>query len=99
MDELFYPFRRHIIWLNNLFINIKLLTKFCDIGIKGIGTVYTTKIKYKELGDSEGDILIRAKRNKKRFLLSRLIRDSLTLSSIIQLSYHRVFYTEPPQRT
>ena len=40
-----YPPRKHIIWLNNLFISVKLLTQLQELGVGGVGTVHTTKIK------------------------------------------------------
>ena len=66
MNKPLYPPRCYIIWLDNLFISVKLLTKLHNIGIGGIGTVWTTKTKYKELGDSKSNILIGARGSKKK---------------------------------
>jgi hypothetical protein len=34
-----YPPRKHIVWLDNLFISVKLLTRLQDISIGGVGTI------------------------------------------------------------
>ena len=36
---------KHIIWLNNLFTSVKLLSQLCKEGIRAAGTVQTTKMK------------------------------------------------------
>ena len=57
-NEPLYPPGRHIVWLDNLFTSVKLLTRLRQLGIGGAGTVQTTRTKREELGDAEGDVLI-----------------------------------------
>jgi len=65
-NEPLYPPGRHVVWLDNLFTSVKLLTRLREEGIGGAGTVRTTRTKREELGDSEGDILINARGGKKK---------------------------------
>lgn len=65
-NEPLYSPGRHIVWLDNLFTSVKLLTRLRGLGIGGAGTVRTTKTKREELGDSEGDILINSGGSKKK---------------------------------
>jgi hypothetical protein len=67
-DERLYLPGKHIVWLNNLFISVKLLIRLRGLGIGGVGTVRITKTKRKEQGDLEGDIevAITAKGRKKK---------------------------------
>ena len=55
-NERLYPPRKQVVWLDNLFTSVKLLTRLRDLGIGGAGTVQTTRTKRKEQGDLEGDI-------------------------------------------
>ena len=55
-EERLYLPKKHVIWLDNLFISVKLLTKLQDLSIGGVGTVQTTKTVWEEQGDLEGDI-------------------------------------------
>jgi len=55
-NERLYPPRKHVVWLDNLFTSVKLLTRLRDLGIGGAGTVRTTRTKREEQGDLEGDI-------------------------------------------
>ena len=43
-----YPPGKHVIWLDNLFTSVKLLTRLRELGIGGAGTVRTTKTKREE---------------------------------------------------
>lgn len=56
---------KHIVWLDNLFISVKLLTQLRELGIKGAGTVQITRTKREEQGDFEGDIEEAVGRRKK----------------------------------
>ena len=56
--ECLYPPGKHIVWLDNLFTSVKLLTRLRGLGIGGAGTVRTTKTKREEQGDLEGDIKV-----------------------------------------
>lgn len=38
-NEALYPPGKHVVWLNNLFISVKLLTRLQGLGIGGAGTV------------------------------------------------------------
>ena len=42
----------HTVWLNNLFTSIKLLCRLRQLGIRGAGTIRTTKTRRKELKDN-----------------------------------------------
>jgi hypothetical protein len=55
-DERLYLPGKHVVWLDNLFTSVKLLTRLRGLGIGGAGTVRTTKIKREEQGDLECDI-------------------------------------------
>ena len=83
-DKPFYPPRYYIVWLNNLFINVKLLTKLCNIGIRNIGTIYTTKIKRKKLSNFKSNILIKARGNKKKIPTKQINK---------RLFYFKLYYT------
>ena len=39
IEERLYPPKKYIVWLNNLFISVKLFTKLQDLSIGGTGTV------------------------------------------------------------
>ena len=47
-QRLYQP-NMHTVWLDNLFTSVKLLQELHRLGIRGAGTVQTTKIKHKEL--------------------------------------------------
>ena len=51
-----YPPHKHVVWLDNLFTSVKLLTRLRGLSIGGAGIVRTTKTKREEQGDLEGDI-------------------------------------------
>ena len=55
-EQRLYPPNKHIVWLDNLFISVKLLTQLQGQGIGGAGTVQTTRTKREEQGDVKGDI-------------------------------------------
>ena len=57
-DERLYPPGKHIVWLDNLFTSVKLLTRLRGLGIGAAGTVRTTKTKREEQGDLEGNIAV-----------------------------------------
>ena len=46
--ERLYPPGKHVVWLDNLFTSVKLLTRLRELGIGGAGTVRTTKTKREE---------------------------------------------------
>jgi hypothetical protein len=48
IEERLYPPGKHVVWLDNLFISVKLLTKLRCLSIGGAGTVRTTKTKREE---------------------------------------------------
>ena len=48
IEERLYPPKKHIIWLDNLFISVKLLIRLRGLSIGGVGTVRTTKTKREE---------------------------------------------------
>ena len=52
-----YPPNHHVIWLNNLFLSIKLFKQLQTLRIGAVGIVRTTKIKREEMGDEEADIV------------------------------------------
>ena len=56
----------HVVWLDNLFTSVKLLTRLRELGIRGAGIIRTTKTKREELGDSEGDIFVNARGSRKK---------------------------------
>ena len=77
-EERLYPPRKHVVWLDNLFISVKLLTRLRGLGIGGAGTVRTTKIKREEQGDFEGDIKVTTTtQGKKRKVLAEQIKVTL----------------------
>ena len=39
IEERLYLPKKHVVWLDNLFINVKLLTKLRGLSIGGVGTV------------------------------------------------------------
>ena len=47
-DERLYLPGKHIVWLDNLFISVKLLIRLRGLSIGGVGTVRTTKTKREE---------------------------------------------------
>ena len=51
-----YPPGKYVVWLDNLFISVKLLIRLQELGIGAAGTVRTTRIRCEELGDEEGNI-------------------------------------------
>ena len=55
-EERLYPPGKHVVWLDNLFTSVKLLIKLRSLGIRGVGTVRTTKTMCVEQGDLKGDI-------------------------------------------
>jgi len=57
-EERLYPPGKHVIWLNNLFISVKLLIRLRGLGIGGAETIQTTKTKRKEQGDFKGDVKV-----------------------------------------
>jgi hypothetical protein len=64
-NEPLYPPGKHVVWLNNLFTSVKLLTRLRGLGIRGAGTVRTTKTEREKKGGEEGDILVNAGGRKK----------------------------------
>jgi hypothetical protein len=85
-DERLYPPGKHIVWLDNLFTSVKLLTRLRELGIGGAGTVRRTKTKREEQGDLEGDIEEAAGRRKKvptKQIVRQLAELKLTHSSQI----------------
>ena len=65
LNEPLYPPGKHIVWLNNLFISVKLLIRLRGLGIGGAGTVQTTKIERETKGGEEGNILTYSASRKK----------------------------------
>ena len=49
-----YQPNKHTVWLDNLFISVKLLRRLRQLGIGGAGTVRTTKTKREELDGKKG---------------------------------------------
>lgn len=43
-------------WLNNLFSSVKLFERLRELGIGAAGTVRTTRIRQKELGEEEYNV-------------------------------------------
>jgi len=64
-NEPLYPPGKHIVWLDNLFTSVKLLTRLRGLSIRGTGTVRTTKTEREIKGGGEGDILAHAAGRKK----------------------------------
>jgi len=60
-----YPPGKHVIWLDNLFTSVKLLTQLRGLGIRAAGTVRTTKTERETKGGEEGNILAHAAGRKK----------------------------------
>lgn len=56
--ERLYAPEKHIVWLNNLFTSVKLLTRLRELGIGGVGTVRTTKTEREQKGKGEGNIRV-----------------------------------------
>ena len=65
LNEPLYPPGKHVVWLDNLFTSVKLLTRLRGLGIGGAGTVRTTKTEREIKGGGEGDILAHAAGRKK----------------------------------
>jgi len=42
LNEPLYPLGKHVVWLDNLFTSVKLLTRLRELGIEAAGTVRTT---------------------------------------------------------
>ena len=90
LNEPLYPPGKHVVWLNNLFISVKLLARLQELGIRGAGTVYTTKTERKKKGGEEGDILVNKSAGKKKVKVpveqinQRLADIKLTYASQIQ---------------
>ena len=61
-----YPPGKHIVWLDNLFTSVKLLTQLCELGIGGAGTVRTTKTERERRGGGEGNIVVNKRAGGKR---------------------------------
>ena len=76
-NERLYPPRKHVVWLNNLFTSVKLLTRLRGLGIGGAGTVRTTKTKRKEQGDLKGDIKVTTTRQGKKKVPAKQIKQTL----------------------
>ena len=72
-----YPPNKHVVWLDNLFTSIKLLTKLRGLGIRAAGTVQTTKTQRKEQGDLKGDIKVATKGEKKKKVPAEQISQTL----------------------
>ena len=64
-NEPLYPPGKHVVWLDNLFTSVKLLTRLRGLGIGGVGTVRTTKTEREIKGGGEGDILAHVAGRKK----------------------------------
>jgi hypothetical protein len=64
-NEPLYPPGKHVVWLDNLFTSVKLLTRLRGLSIGGAGTVRTTKTERETKGGEEGDILTYAAGRKK----------------------------------
>ena len=79
-NEPLYPPRKHVVWLDNLFTSVKLLTRLRELGIRGAGTVRTTRTEREKKGGEEGDILVTNRQVGKRlkFLQSKSTRGSPT---------------------
>ena len=45
---------RHVVWLDNLFTSTKLLSKLCELGFGGAGTVRTCKTKRETIEENKG---------------------------------------------
>ena len=74
-ERLYLP-KKHIIWLNNLFTSVKLLTRLQGLSIRAAGTVQTTKTQHKEQGDLKGNIKVatttKGKKKKKKVLVEQI---------------------------
>ena len=55
-DKPLYPPNKHMVWLNNLFTSIKLLSWLWEVGISALGTVRTTKTKQEEQEEALGEV-------------------------------------------
>ena len=53
-QRLYQP-NMYTVWLDNLFTSIKLLQWLRELGIRGAGTVRTTKTKREELDEVKGN--------------------------------------------
>jgi hypothetical protein len=53
-----YPPGKHIIWLDNLFISVKLLTRLRELRVGAVGTVRITRTERERRGGLKGDILV-----------------------------------------
>ena len=86
-EPLYLP-GKHIVWLDNLFTSVKLLTRLRELGIRGAGTVRTTRTKREEQGDIEGDVLAVSVGRKKKVpteqIDQRLVNLKLTHSAQLQ---------------
>ena len=79
--ERLYPPKKHVIWLNNLFTSVKLLTRLRGLGIGAAGTVRTTKTQREEQGDLKGNIKVATttkEKKKKKKVLAKQINQTLT---------------------
>ena len=74
--ERLYPPKKHVVWLDNLFTSVKLLTRLRGLGIGAAGTVRTTKTQREEQGDLEGNIEVatttKGKKKKKKVLAEQI---------------------------
>ena len=77
INERLYLPNKHVVWLDNLFTSIKLLTKLRGLGIGAAGTVRTTKTQREEQGDLEGDIEVATKGEKKKKVPAEQISQTL----------------------
>ena len=55
-DEPLYPPNKHMVWLDNLFISVKLLSQLQKAGISASGTIRTTKTKQEEQEEASGEV-------------------------------------------
>ena len=79
-ERLYLP-KKHVVWLNNLFISVKLLTRLRGLDIRAVGTIRITKTQREEQGDLKGNIevatTIKGKKKKKKKVLAEQISQTL----------------------
>ena len=75
-ERLYLP-GKHVVWLDNLFTSVKLLTRLWRLGIGGAGTVWATKTKREEQGDLKSDIEVATTRQGKKKAPAEQIKQTL----------------------